>query len=111
MTKNDFPVIVYLILNYLYECLRDEKPVCTDCLKHDGTLFNINFSYWKYIFDELLDRKWITCACINDYKNKSVTYKLETTCLLTKGLEALFNDPVVQKGSHFLSPYVMIGRD
>lgn len=104
MVKDDFPVIVYLILNYLYECLRDEKPVCPDCLKHDGTLFNIKYSYWKFIIDELMDRHWITCICIGDYENKKVTYKLETLCLLSQGLDALFNDLIVQQGRRFLNP-------
>lgn len=49
MAKDDYYVIVYQILSYLYQKLKKGEPVDTNALKNDGALFNISKSYWAYI--------------------------------------------------------------
>jgi hypothetical protein len=55
MAKDDYFVLVYKILSYLYDLLKkgimpDPKMLC-----HDSPLFNININenYWTYIMDNL----------------------------------------------------------
>ena len=67
MAKNDYYVIVYKILSYLYECLkRGIKPDIEE-ISADSSGININDEYWRYIMVHMLDSGLIEGA-----------YKIET---------------------------------
>ena len=53
MAKDDYYVIVYQVLAYLYRQLKDGKPVDPDMLRHDSPLLKINESYWAYVIENL----------------------------------------------------------
>ena len=42
MAKDDYFVIVYQILAYLYRKLKDGEPVDPDMLHHDSSILKIN---------------------------------------------------------------------
>ncbi|MBS4761221.1 hypothetical protein KG089_00695 [Carnobacteriaceae bacterium zg-ZUI252] len=46
MARDDYPVIVYQILSYLYKKLKTDRPIDINKLKHDGNLFQINKNYY-----------------------------------------------------------------
>ena len=48
MAKDDYYVIVYKILAYLYMKLKSGETVEPEMLMYDGELFNINRKYWVY---------------------------------------------------------------
>ena len=50
MARDDYHVIVYQILAYLYQCLKKGNPVDISMLK-PGSLFlkELNEHYWAYI--------------------------------------------------------------
>ena len=54
MARDDYHVIVYQILAYLYTQLKAGNPVDGNLLKHDGPYFQINERYWQYIMVNLL---------------------------------------------------------
>ena len=54
MAKDDYFVIVYKILAYLYARLKKGEPVEAEMLMYDGGLFQINREYWVYIIDNML---------------------------------------------------------
>ena len=56
MAKDDYFVIVYQILSYLYVQLKQGKNIEPEMLLHNGTLFNINYNYWVYIIVNMLDQ-------------------------------------------------------
>lgn len=59
MAKDDYFVIVYKILAYLYVQLKASQPIDSDMLAAHGGLFHINESYHAYILTSLLDEGYI----------------------------------------------------
>lgn len=53
MAKDDYQVIVYQILSYLYNCLKKDIEVNPEYLKAQGEVFNINEKYWRFILFNL----------------------------------------------------------
>lgn len=49
MAKDDYHVIVYQILAYLYTCLKTDEAVDPALLQHDSKMMDINRNYWVYI--------------------------------------------------------------
>ncbi len=49
MAKDDYFVIVYQILAYLYRCLKSGKNIEPRKLQYCGELFSIKENYWRYI--------------------------------------------------------------
>ncbi len=49
MAKNDYYVIVCKILCYLYDRLKNGKPIDVNYLSYAGGQFQIDESYWNYI--------------------------------------------------------------
>ena len=60
MSKDDYYVIVYKILAYLYIQLKKGESVEAEMLMYDGDLFQINRTYWVYIFENLSKDGYIT---------------------------------------------------
>ena len=44
MARDDYFVIVYAILKYLYDCLKEDRTVDFDRISN--TAYGIPFSYW-----------------------------------------------------------------
>ena len=53
MAKDDYHVIVYQILSYLYQRLKKGEPVDVSMLAPDSPLFKVNKRYWAYIIYNL----------------------------------------------------------
>jgi hypothetical protein len=51
MSKNDYFVIAYQLLKYLYNCLRTGDKINFDVINPD--LFNIELTYWNYVISNL----------------------------------------------------------
>ena len=60
MAKDDYYVIVYKILAYLYTKLKAGEKIEPEMLMYNGTLFQINRKYWVYIFKNLVKDGYIT---------------------------------------------------
>lgn len=59
MAKDDYYVIVYKVLAYLYTQLKSGELVDPKMLSHDGRLFQINESYWLYILENMQEQGFI----------------------------------------------------
>lgn len=46
MAKDDYHVIVYKLLAYLYRCLKDGEAIQTDLLEPGSRMINVNQNYW-----------------------------------------------------------------
>lgn len=57
MAYNDYYVIVFRILTYLYNCLKNDETV--DMTKLTAKYLGINQRYFEYIFETLSDEKLI----------------------------------------------------
>lgn len=60
MAKNDYHVIVYRILLYLYTCLKGGEDVDPKRLDEIALAAGANERYWHYILCSLLDGACIT---------------------------------------------------
>ena len=59
MAKNDYFVIVYKILSYLYECMKAGKEPAQEDIACDSQLFHISQRYWNHIISELVAREYV----------------------------------------------------
>ena len=64
MAKDDYMVIVYKILAYLYGCLKAGKTPDTADYCWRSELFNIPQTYWENIMQELIDNNYIKGASV-----------------------------------------------
>ena len=49
MARDDYHVIVYQILSYLYNCLKNGKRIDAQKISHENEYFVINEAYWAFI--------------------------------------------------------------
>ena len=93
MAKNDYPVIVYQILSYLYKCLKNGDDVQGILLNYDSPMFDkINKRYWEYIMHNLAKYNLIDGIIEVNVDGKPIPYitGLENCMITPKGL----NDPL-----------------
>lgn len=102
MAKDDYYVIVYKILAYLYVQLKSGNPIDEDMLQYNGPLFQINYSYWCYILINMTEQGFITGLQFGGMgKNKIVKYLGE--CEITPaGIDYLCNNGLMQKAIRYL---------
>lgn len=53
MSRDDYHVVAYLILSYLYECLKNGARPDEAQIKHDAPNIAIPYTYWAYIIRRL----------------------------------------------------------
>lgn len=58
--KNDYFVIVYKILQHLYESLKNDAPINWDEMKPNSDKFPVNQDYWDYIWRNMYQSGLIT---------------------------------------------------
>lgn len=62
MAKDDFFVIAYKILSYLYECNKTGKHPAIEDFNYHCAMFSIPESYWQQIMGDLIDKGYISGA-------------------------------------------------
>ena len=104
MAKDDYHVIVYQILSYLYQRLKKGEKAQSDMLSHDGPLFKINKVYWAYIFYHMSKIGMIEGVAFADYDGINVPYPLNLEdCRITPtGIEYLCDNTFMEKAKKFL---------
>ena len=103
LAKDDYYVIVYKLLSYLYSCLKKGTYVDIENLR-DVIKVDIVDSYWNYIILELYKEgyidgitkiKYIGDINENDKKKKNIRIK-------PKGIEFLESNSFVAKAKEFI---------
>ncbi len=105
MAKDDYHVIVYQILSYLYQCLKNGNDVDVRLLQYDSALINAkNAKYWNYIITNMFDEHLITG--IQFATLDGVTGKVPVDmsgCQITPfGIEYLCDNSFMEKAKKFL---------
>ena len=59
MAKDDYYVIVYQILSYLYKSLKNGEQVNGNEISANSSLYAINEKYWEYIILNMLEQGFI----------------------------------------------------
>lgn len=109
MAKDDYHVIVYQILAYLYQCLKKGEDVNVRQLGVDSDYFKangqqINRSYWAYIIYNLQNAGFITGVIFADIDNLRTPYPIRLDdCMITpRGIEYLTDNSFLKKAMDFL---------
>ncbi len=93
MAKNDYYVLVYRVLMYLYNCLKNGEDV--DVSKLTPQWLGINERYFEYIFDTLDEEGFIlNAAYIEDYAGKHLQNNI---MISPKGISYLHENSTIQK--------------
>lgn len=95
MARDDYFVIVYAILKYLYDCLKEDRTVDFDRISN--TAYGIPFSYWCYIIESMQEQGYIKGLGIKDTKDGKILSNHGCTQITPKGIEYLFENSLMQK--------------
>lgn len=101
MAKDDYYVIVYQILSYLYQCLKQGKDADPEELK-PRKLFDINERYWLYIIEHMQSEGLIEGFEKKEYINNQVAYDLENIQITPEGIGYLLDNNFISKAKEFL---------
>ena len=104
MAKDDYHVIVYNILSYLYRCLKSGVGIEEAFLKADSPNVGVSEKYWSYIIYHMQSDGLIEGVVLADNGLGDVPYPLELgRCRITpKGIEYLNYNSIMQKVKRFL---------
>ena len=104
MAKDDYHVIAYRILIYLYACLKQGQKPSMEYLHHSTDDFPVGKYYWHYILENLYKEGYIDGVVLvavlgQTYKSVKTTEALSIT---PKGIEYIQENGTMQKAKKFL---------
>lgn len=103
MAKDDYHVIVYQILAYLYVKLKEGERPDPSFLKPDSQYLKINERYWHYVMENLLKSGYITGITITKaWGNEKLICNLEDCQITPEGIEFLCDNSFLEKAKNFL---------
>lgn len=103
MANDDYHVIVYQILAYLYTTLKEGIPVDPSMLEFQSKYLGINQKYWQYIMENLLNDGYITGITITKaWGNEKIVSGLENCQITPRGIEYVTDDRFMKKAVRFL---------
>ena len=103
MAKDDYFVLVYKILAYLYTSLKEGTPPNPDMLLSSSLFLNINEAYWAYIMDNL-QKQGLICGLVISpaWGGKTVVSGLENCQITPDGIAYLFENDLLSKAKELL---------
>lgn len=103
MAKDDYFVLVYKLLGYLYKCLRKEERPSLEIISPNTKDFPISEEYFTYMLDHLLSDGYIEgLARVNRIGN-APKFKETTGIQITpKGIEYLQENSTMKKVAELL---------
>lgn len=100
MAQNDYFVIVYRVLKYLYDCLKKgEKPEAEYLV---ASTYNIPENYWIYILLSLINEAYIKGIRVDFTKDGVIFGDLQEAIITPKGIEYLFENSLIEKAKKTL---------
>ena len=115
MAKDDYHVIVYQILAYLYNCLKKGKAVESQKLSADSVYFRVNKQqlnqlYWAYIIYHLQKSELIEGVILEEIDNVQYPYPINLiNCMITpKGIEYLMDNSFIAKAKEIAKDVLSI---
>lgn len=103
MAKDDYHVIVYQILAYLYVQLKAGEKVDVKLLEADSNYLNINKIYWTYIIENLYNQGLVSGVVINKAWGGDISLiDIKDIMITPKGIEYLTDNSFLNKAMEFL---------
>lgn len=105
MARDDYHVIVYQILAYLYQCLKNGNDIDVNVLQYNSPLIKAKSErYWNYIINNMHDFKLITgvqFASLDGVNNK-IPIDMSNCQITPLGIEYLCDNSFMSKAKQFL---------
>jgi len=104
MAKNDYFVLAYRVLSYLYACLKEGEPADWEYLNYNTKDFPIGEEYFRYLLEHLLLDEYIEgIVLISRVGTKAKGIKETDGISITpKGIEYLQENSTMKKAAEFL---------
>ncbi len=104
MAKDDYFVISYRILIYLYGCLKEGQLASLEYLRYDTNDFPVKKDYWQYILRHLYEEGFIEGVVLIPILGQNIKgIKLTDQLTITpKGIAYLQENSTMQKAKAFL---------
>ena len=98
MAQDDFHVIVYKILSYLYRQLKAGEPIDVCRISAENDDFLINESYWMFILSELKEAGYMKGYSVvsNRAGHRRIDH-LDRARITMRGVEYLTDDRFMKK--------------
>ena len=111
MAKDDYQVIVFRILKYLYQQLKKGKPVDAEMLRHDSKTCKVNEIYWRYIITSMQEEGLIRGLEIgkDQADAEPLVGQLGNVQITPKGIEMLSDSGMAEKVDNLLKGILSIG--
>lgn len=100
MAKNDFFVLAYKILGYLYVCMKEGEAVDSEFISPEN--LKINVQYWIAVLKALSDEELIKGVRFAETLGKSYSANLSKAEITMKGIEYLEENSLISKAREFL---------
>lgn len=100
MAKNDFFVLTYRILSYLYECMKKGEVPDPDTISYEK--LNIPERYWVSIIDNLYKKGYIEGVFDASTLVSGKALFLRDPAITMDGIEYLENNSTLEKAKSFL---------
>lgn len=95
MSKDDYFVLVYRLLDYLYTCLKTGAPVDHSLLTH--TAFGIPQSYLEYLFKRVYEQGFVDGVNVVNRLGSGSTLDISDIEITPKGIEYLLENNMMSK--------------
>lgn len=103
MANNDYHVIVYKVLKYLYECLKSGNKPSLEYLSCGSRDFPVESEYWTYIIRNLYENGFVTGVRETTVLGKGRVYDMDVSVEITpKGIEYVLENSTMAKAKKFL---------
>lgn len=111
MAKDDYQVVVFRILKYLYLQLKKGLPVDAEMLRHDSKTCKINETYWRYIITSMQDEGLIKGLNTeaDQVDGEGLVGQLGNLQITPKGIEMLSDSRIAEKVDNLLKGILSIG--
>jgi len=105
MAKNDYHVLAYRLLAYLYACLKDDVQPDLDYLRFNTNHFPIGEVYWHYLLENLLLEGFITGVVLVPIPGRlDKGIKIQPNIRITPaGIEYMKENSSMEKAKVFLT--------
>lgn len=102
MAKDDYHVIVYQILSYLYQRLKNGEDVDGRQISSRSDFFRINEKYWNYIIINMARSGFISGVILLDENNADIRVTgLDRAQITPLGIEYLTENSTMEKAKQF----------
>ena len=100
IAKNDYFVVVYRILAYLYACFRAGESPDMDMFGPDA--LRINNGYWANVMESISNEGYVTGVSLAHRVGSAPGIKLANLKITQRGIEYLQENSAMRKAADFL---------